>query len=100
MGARTEGVGAMPKRATRQRSVVSSPGRDWLGPASFCMGLLSWAIPVLGAILALCAIACGGASIATRGARRVEWMAAAGVGVGVLQVVVTLLLLLEQASGP
>lgn len=76
------------------------PGRGaWLGPVSLGLGLLSWPIPAGGAVVAAVAVACGVLSMTTQTQYRLDWTAVAGVSVGVLQLMLSLMLLVLAANG-
>lgn len=84
----------------RQLPAKDRPGKDaWLGPVSLCLALLSWPIPLGGPVLALGAVACGVRSMTTKTEYRIDWTAAAGTCVGVLQLLLSLMLLVMDAGG-
>jgi hypothetical protein len=71
------------------------PGRHaWLGPAALAMGLLSWLIPVAGAVIALAALVCGLVSMSTLTEYRIDWTAALGATVAAGQLLLSLVLVL------
>lgn len=81
----------------RRLPTKGRPGKQaWLGPVALCLGLLSWLAPVLGIPFALGAVTCGAVSMSSR-EYRIDWMAAAGVGIGLTQVLASLLLLTATA---
>jgi len=83
-----------------QRPAGDRPGKAaWLGPGSLALGLFSWVIPVIGPIIALCAVGTGSASVLTRGPYRVDWTAATGIGVGLGQLFFELMLFTMHTSG-
>ena len=85
--------------AMRGLPAKDRPGKlAWLGPLSLCVGLISWVAPGGGLAIALVAIGCGGLSVWTRGAYR-DGTAIVGIGVAMLQVLLSLMLLLVAAGG-
>lgn len=75
------------------------PGkRAWLGPVSLCLGVVSWAIPGGGTLIAAGAIACGVASMATRAEYRLDWTAITGTCAGAGQLPLSLMLFAMAAS--
>jgi hypothetical protein len=76
------------------------PGKDaWLGPVSLCLALLSWPVPAGGTVLAASAVACGVRSMTTKTEYRLDWTAVTGTCIGVLQFLLSLMLLAMSAGG-
>lgn len=85
---------------SRWRPVRDRPGMHaWLGPTSLCLGVLSWILLAGGLPLALAAVGCGVASIATSAEYRLDWTAVAGACAGLAQLLVSVMLLAMSASG-
>lgn len=84
----------MSYRPGPYRPAKERPGKAaWLGPASLGLGLISWAIPVVGILLAVGAVACAVVSIATKAQYRTDWTAVAGLCVALGQMLFSLLVL-------
>ncbi|WP_158852108.1 hypothetical protein [Saccharothrix deserti] len=85
---------------TRQLPAKDRPGKDaWLGPIALCLGLLSWPTPAGGAVLAAGAVVCGVRSMTTKTEYRLDWTAVTGTGIGALQLLLSLMLLVMEARG-
>lgn len=84
----------------RQFPAKDRPGRGaWLGPLSLCLGLLSWPALAGGTALAVSAVACGAWSMTTKTEYRLDWTAVTGTGVGALQLLLSLVLLVMDVTG-
>jgi len=81
-----------PMVARRQVPTRLRPGkRAWLGPAALAVGVVSWLVPAFGAPVAAAAVVCAVVSAGTDRQYRLDWMAVAGGGLGLGQVLVALL---------
>lgn len=70
-----------------------------LGPVALGLGVLCWLTPLVGAIVAILAIACGVVSIVTRRMYRVDWTATTGICLGGAQLFFELVLWAISVSG-
>ncbi|GAA1296225.1 hypothetical protein GCM10009634_51360 [Saccharothrix xinjiangensis] len=76
------------------------PGRGaWLGPLSLGLSLLSWPIPAGGAAVAVVAVGFGVLSMSTQTQYRVDWTAVVGLSIGLLQLLLSLMLLVMTTNG-
>lgn len=85
--------------------VLELPARDRrgrfaaLGSIALGLGVLSWLVPLVGAVVAVLAIVAGNVSILTRRDYRIDWTAVAGIGLGGAQLLWEMVLFAMALAG-